>query len=113
MLLQSDQLPQRITDGLEPFTQGADRPPIGCEVGIVEFVPRDRHRYRCTCGGPCAEGTYERLVDGVLRVVEPGPTTTFTAAPLPADQIGDHLSDRTRDPLDPITGLLEAVVRGH
>ena len=45
--------------------------------------------------GPGAERRDERLVDGVLRVVEAGPAASLGLLPLPAHQLGHGVADGT------------------
>ena len=68
-------------------------PAVGAQVGVVELVPGDRHRHRCAGRGPGAERRDQRLVDGVLRVVEPGQAVAVALVPLPAHELGHRVAD--------------------
>src|SRR5688572_5824217 len=62
---------ERIAHGPDALHGIADRPSVGPQVRIVELLPRDRHADRGARRRPGAVRGDERLVDGVLRVVEP------------------------------------------
>ena len=93
--------PPEVGAGRRPrraVEHGADRPAVGAQVRVVELVPRDRHRHRRAGRGSGAERRDERLVDGVLGVVEPGPAargracaTSSSPARAPVSPIGREM----------------------
>ena len=68
------------------------------EIGIDTGAPSDARD---------AVGRDERLVDRVLRVVEPGPAAPRLLLPRRAHDVADDLGDRPRELVDPRSGLVE------
>src|SRR5690349_7275268 len=45
VLLEAEQGSEQVAGGGDVIGRGRDRPAIGAQVGVVEVVPRDRHRH--------------------------------------------------------------------
>ena len=81
--------------------------PSGRRVGSSSSSQSIGRRHRRAGGRARAVRRDERLVDRVLRVVEPGQAAAVVDLPLPADQLGHDRADRARQLLDPGARLVE------
>src|SRR5438093_1120309 len=102
LLGQAGRLSEEVAHAGQSLWQRPDRPPVGCQLWIVQLLPGDRRRDRSAGRGTGRIWRHQRAIDGVLGEVEPGATTAIALRPFPADELGDRLANRAREELDPV-----------
>ena len=100
-LCSAEQGAERVALLGQTVQHSADGPSVGSELRVVELVPGDRHRDRCTGRRPGRVRRHECLVDRVLGVVESGEPPAGLAPPTsssPARARPCRLSGRAASP---------------
>src|ERR1019366_5922032 len=107
-LIWDQYLPERGAPLGHAVQYRADGERIWPQRRIIELGPVDRGGHGSSGSGAGTVGRDERLVDHVLRVIEPRAAPARIDVPFPADQVRHPRADGPGQLLHPRAGLVEA-----
>src|SRR5450755_2070683 len=92
---------EQVTPVGEPAEDVPDREAVRPQGGIIQLIPGDGRGHRGPGQGARTVWRHQRLVPGVLRVVQPSMPAAVAQLPLPAHQLRYDIADGPRELLDP------------
>src|ERR1700692_2938017 len=101
ILVPRERAGEEVADRGQPPGDGVHRPEVGAQARVLELCPRDLRRTRGVCRGATRVRGVERLVDDVLREIDPYPARSALHRPLPTYQVGHGSADGAGDSFDP------------